>query len=129
RAWGGRRGSAGALLLPGGHWLFSALLTPAVFALSRRWPLARPHLVRNALLHLTISLLFCAAWAGAGTVLKAALMPRAVQSGVAISFVSWLFITFPFGVAVYLAIFGIEHAVRYFAQVRERGRPIARHSA
>jgi hypothetical protein len=27
---------------------------------------------------------------------------------------SWIFITLPFGVAVYLCVVGIEHAIRYF---------------
>ena len=40
----------------------------------------------------------------AGTVLRALLMPQNLWGGPAAHFVSWLFITFPFGVAVYLCI-------------------------
>jgi signal transduction histidine kinase len=115
-----------AVLFVSGDWLLYALLTPAVFVIARTWPLARPHLVRRAALHLFVSLLFCAAWAGAGTMLKALLQPRALDGGAGLYFVSWLFITLPFGVAVYLAVVGIEHAVRYFVEAREREMQMAR---
>jgi signal transduction histidine kinase len=123
---GGAPVSIPALLFASGDWLLYAFLTPAVFAISRRWPLARPHLVRHALLHLAIALVFCAAWAGAGTLLRAVLMPEQLWGGVASHFLSWLFITLPFGVAVYLALVGIEHAIRYFDEAREREVQMAR---
>lgn len=119
--YGGTPASAGDLLFASGDWLLYAFLTPVVFAIARRWPLERPHLRRNAVLHLAISLLFCAVWAGTGTILRAILMP---QSGM--TFISWLFITFPFGIAVYLAVVGIEHAIRYFADARDREVQVAR---
>jgi two-component system LytT family sensor kinase len=114
------------LLFASGDWLLYAFLTPAVFVIARRWPLSRPHLARRAVLHLAISLLFCAAWAAAGTVLKLVLMPSALYYPPAKYFVSWLFITFPFGVAVYLAVVGIEHAIRYFVEARDREIQLAR---
>jgi signal transduction histidine kinase len=117
---------AGELLFAGGDWLLYAFLTPAVFAASRRWPLSRPHARRHALVHVAVSLLFCAAWAGAGTILRALLTPRALYYAPAKYFVSWLFITFPFGVAVYLCVVGIEHAIRYFVEARERELQMAR---
>lgn len=118
--------SISALLFVSGDWLLYALLTPGVFALARRWPLARPHLPRRIALHLLFSLLFCAAWAGAGTVLRGLLEPRSLEQGVALNFASWLFTTFPFGVAVYFAVLGIEHAIRYFVEARERETQVAR---
>jgi sensor histidine kinase YesM len=126
RLGGGPPVSIPALLFASGDWLLYAFLTPAVFAISRRWPLARPHLLARALLHLAFSLLFCVAWAGAGTVLRAALMPEQLGDNVAAHFLSWLFITLPFGVAVYLAVVGIEHAIRSFGQAREREVQMAR---
>jgi hypothetical protein len=101
---GGPPASTAQLLFASGDWLVYAFLTPAVFGISRRWPLSRPHLMRHALLHLSVSLAFCAAWAGAGAVLRAVLMPEALYGGAGMHFVSWLFITLPFGVAVYLAV-------------------------
>ena len=126
RLYGGGPVPIRAVLFASGDWLVYAFLTPGVFAVSRHWPLARPHLVRRSTLHLAVSLLFCAAWAGAGTVLRAVLMPGALEGGVAMHFLSWLFITFPFGVAVYLALVGTEHAIRYFAEARERELQMAR---
>ena len=126
RLWGAQAVRLSAILFASGDWLLYAFLTPAVFAISERWPLARPHVARNAALHLGISLLFCAAWAGTGTVLKALLQPHALDGGAGLYFVSWLFITLPFGVAVYLAVVGIEHAIRYFAEARERELQMAR---
>src|SRR5262245_35788070 len=126
RIWGGPRAGVGDVLFASLDWLLYAFLTPAVFAVARRWPLARPRLARRAALHLAISLLFCAAWAGAGTALKSLLAPEALEGGTLRSFVSWLFITFPFGVAVYLAVVGIEHAIRYFVEARERELQLAR---
>lgn len=119
--------STAALLFASGDWLVYAFLTPAVFAISRRWPLARPHIARHALLHGVLSLGFCAAWAGAGAILRALLTPEAVWGGsLGQHFVSWLFITLPFGVAVYLALVGIEHATRYFVEARETEIQVAR---
>jgi two-component system LytT family sensor kinase len=126
RLWGEPPPGPGALLFASGDWLVYSFLTPAVFAIARRWPLSRPHLVRHALIQLAASLIFCVAWAGAGAVLRAALMPEALQGGAGMHFVSWLFITLPFGVAVYLAVVGIEHAIRYFDEARDREIQLAR---
>jgi sensor histidine kinase YesM len=126
---GGTPVSMPDLLFASGDWLLYAFLTPAVFVIARRWPLStasRPHLARRAALHLAISLLFCAAWAGAGTVLRMVLIPSSLYYPPLKYFVSWLFITFPFGVAVYLAVVGIEHAIRYFVEARDREIQLAR---
>jgi two-component system, LytTR family, sensor kinase len=112
--------AAAALLFASGDWLVYSVLTPAVFAISRRWPLSQPYIVRHASVHLIVSLAFCMAWAAAGAGLRAVLMPEALHGGAGMHFVSWLFITLPFGVAVYLAVVGIEHAIRYFAEARDR---------
>jgi two-component system, LytTR family, sensor kinase len=125
RLFGGRV-SVPELLFASGDWLLYAFLTPGVFAISRRWPLARPHLARRVAFHFAMSLVFCAAWAGAGTVLRALLMPQNLWGGPAAHFVSWLFITFPFGVAVYLCVVGMEHATRYFVEARDREIQMAR---
>lgn len=114
------------LLWGGGDWLIYALLTPAVFSISRRWPLSRPRVVRHALLHLGVSLLFCVAWAGGGTLLKMLLTPDSLWGTPRAHFLSWLFITLPFGVAVYLGVAGTEHAIRYFVEARDRELQLAR---
>ena len=129
------------LLFEFGDWLLYALLTPGVFAVSKRWPLTRPHLARRIVLHLLFSLLFCVAWATCGQLLRFVLITtlapeifrQAMQHGAAqfwaqfgIEWLSWIFTTLPFGVAVYLCVVGIEHATRYFIEARERDVQVAR---
>jgi two-component system, LytTR family, sensor kinase len=129
------------LLFEFGDWLLYALLTPGIFAISKRWPLARPLLVFRVVLHLLFSILFCVAWATCGQILRVSLVSifapdvfqTAVQNGMAqfwrvfaIEWLSWIFITLPFGVAVYLCVVGIEHATRYFVEAREREVQVAR---
>ncbi len=129
------------LLWESGDWFLYAFLTPAVFAVSKRLPLLRPHLAGRALAHLGISLLFCVTWATAGKLLQLALMllfdrnalSAAMRAGTAqiyrqagVDWLSWIFTTLPFGVAVYLCVVGIEHAIRYFIEARERDAQLAR---
>lgn len=118
-----------------GDWFLYALLTPGVFAVSKRWPLTRPHLVRRALIHVPFSVLFCVAWATCGQILRLVLMlifaPDLVTGSqfwreFGLQWLSWIFITLPFGAAVYLCVVGIEHAIRYFIEVREREVQLAR---
>ena len=123
------------LLWTGGDWLVYALLTPPIFFVSRRWPIARPGVVRRALLHLVFALVFCAAWAVSGKLLQLSLgllfRPDDVRRFVAehggslwqlvtLEILSWIFTTLPFGVVVYLSITGIAHAIRYFLEAKER---------
>ena len=122
------------LLWESGDWFLYAFLTPLVFALSQRWPLVKPHLARRAVLHVGLSLLFCVAWATCGKVLQTALTlwfdttERQTQffQQLGVAWLSWIFITLPFGVAVYLCVVGIEHAIRYFIEAREREVQVAR---
>jgi two-component system LytT family sensor kinase len=107
-------------------WLIYGFLPPFVFLLARRFPLSRPNLRRHAAIQGVFSLLFCVVWAGFGTLLKLALQPNSFGRGVARFYTSWIFTTLPFGVAVYLAMVGIEHAIRYFVEARERDAIVAR---
>src|SRR5688572_2830988 len=112
-----------------GDWLLYALLTPGVFAVSKRWPVVRPQLLRRVLIHLLFAVLFCIAWATSGQILRLVLMLIFARDLMArdqfwqqfgLEWLSWIFITLPFGVAVYLCLVGVEHAIRYFVEVRER---------
>src|SRR5437763_9905990 len=58
------------LLWAGGDWLVYAFLTPPIFAVSRRWPIARPHVARRAMLHFAFALIFCASWPPAASCCK-----------------------------------------------------------
>ena len=129
------------LLFEFGDWFLYALLTPGVFAVSRRWPLGRPLRLSRALIHLLFSVLFCVAWATCGQILRFVLIlifapdiyQTAMQQGAGqflrefgVEWLSWIFTTLPFGAAVYLCVVGIEHATRYFIEAREREVQVAR---
>jgi two-component system, LytTR family, sensor kinase len=129
------------LLWESGDWFLYAFLTPAVFSISKRLPLVRPHLTRRTLFHLGVSLLFCVAWATCGKLLQLALallfeanaVRAAMEAGIdqfyrkaGVDWLSWIFTTLPFGVAVYLWMVGIEHAIRYFIEARERDVQLSR---
>jgi two-component system LytT family sensor kinase len=106
-------------------WLFYGLLTPFVIAISRRFPLARPRLARHALVHAICAILFCFAWA-AGGVLLSWILGRGFHGSVLGWYAGWVFTTFPFGTSVYLSIVGIEHALRYFVEARDRDAQVAK---
>src|ERR1051325_3180137 len=128
QAWlqGWEPATARELLFQFGDWLPYAVLPPLVLAISKRWPLARPRLGRRIVFHLFMSIVFCVAWATCGQVWRMFLMRQVVSLRTLIEWVSWIFITLPFGVAVYLCVVGIEHATRYFIDAREREVQIAR---
>jgi two-component system, LytTR family, sensor kinase len=120
-------------------WLLYALLTPAVFAVSQRWPLVKPQLERRIVLHLAIALLFCVVWATSGKLLQLGLWllldPQAVRAAMEADpgfrqagrdWLSWVVTTLQFGVIVYLFIVGVEHAFRYFLEARTREVQVAR---
>jgi LytS/YehU family sensor histidine kinase len=95
----------------------------------------RPRLPQRALVHLLFSILFCVAWATCGQILRLVLMLIFARDLLArdqfwqqfgVEWLSWIFITLPFGVAVYLCVVGVEHAIRYFVEVREREVQLAR---
>lgn len=110
----------------GGDWFLLALLTPGVFWLARRFPLVRGTLARRIPLHFLASLLLCVFWSGGGVLLSQALYGSTPYGG---PMLGWLFTTLPFGVAVYFALLGVEHASRYFLEAREQETQSARLSA
>ncbi|MGE0555151.1 MAG: sensor histidine kinase [Gemmatimonadales bacterium] len=119
------RASTPALVWVAGDWLLYGLLTPAVFWLARRIPLERDSIARRVPLHLLASIGLCAAWAGGGLLLGLAIAPGAAPP-VRMGFVGWFFTSLPFGVAVYFAVLGVEHATFYFVEARERETQAAR---
>ncbi len=116
------------VLWQGGDWLLYGLLTPIVMYLASRWPLRQGTLSRRIPLHLAAALVLCIAWAGVGTLLRAALLPGS-DALTRDFFVGWSLTTLPFGVLVYFALVGIEHAVHYFVEARERETQAAQLSA
>lgn len=115
------------LLWEAGDWLIYAFLTPAVFWVARRFPLERGRIARRIPVHLLASILLCAAWAGAGQLLRWGLIGQ--RAPTAHDLIGWFFTSLPFGVAVYFAVLGVEHAVHYFLEARHRETQAARLSA
>jgi two-component system, LytTR family, sensor kinase len=113
----------------GGDWLIYGLLTPVVFWIARRFPIRRGVLARNVAIHGLAALVLCAVWASAGMLLRALLVPGRDGVVTARDTASWFFTTLPFGVAVYFAVLGVEHAAFYFLEVRARETQAARLSA
>ncbi|MEP6495604.1 MAG: histidine kinase [bacterium] len=125
------RPSAPELIFTGGDWFLYAFITPVVFVVSRRWPLTRPHLRRRVAFHLAFALLFCAAWAILGKLLQAILaliyIPGAWSHPIPWrDVIGWILTTLPYGVAVYIAMVCVEHAIRYFVEMREREVQVAK---
>lgn len=116
------------LLWEGGDWLLYGLLTPAVFLVARRFPLGRGRTLAHLPVHALASVVLCAAWAGMGLLLQWGLFPAQGAPPLRGS-LGWFFTSLPFGVAVYFAVLGVEHAVRHFLEARERETQAARLSA
>ena len=119
------------LLFTGGDWLVYAVLTPPIFAIARRWPIARPRVTSRVILHLLISVLFCVAWAVSGKLLQLAIGhlvdARALEQGLAPrDWLGWIFTTLPFGVVVYSCVAGMAHAIFYFTEARNQEVQLAR---
>jgi two-component system LytT family sensor kinase len=110
-------------------WLVCAALAPAVFAVSKRWPFSSAHFGRRALLHLGFAMLY---WLAAGAIFQGVLPvlfggPDAAMSAAPLSWSSvpyrvgrWFATSLPFGAIIYFSILGLEHAIRHFAEARER---------
>jgi two-component system LytT family sensor kinase len=108
-----------ALLWEGGDWLLYGALTPLVFLMARRLPLRRGHLARNIPIHFAAALLLCVLWAGSGLIYRHLLGMEPMGAPLQ-AMEGWFLITLPFGVAVYFAVLGVEHATVYYAEARER---------
>lgn len=123
---GGGHAHWASIVWEGGDWLICALLTPAVFWTSRRFPLVRGATLRHLPIHCGAAILLCVAWSGLGVLLSLALLHATPYGGGA---VRWFFTTLPFGVAVYFAVLGVAHAAAFFLEARERETQAARLSA
>jgi two-component system, LytTR family, sensor kinase len=114
------------LLFEGGDWLFYAVLTPIVFWFARRYPIVRGTIARRIPLHALAAVALCGVWAAGGILLSWALF-HSTPYGQGV--VGWFFTSLPFGVAVYFAVLGVEHAVFYFVEARDRETQAAHLSA
>lgn len=105
-------------------WEPLALATPAVFALSRRFPLETPHRVVSWGLHVAVSILFSLAYALGLTLISRWSIPdpeifTSGQKFQAAYFRIFGF-TMIFGPVLYWMLVGVGHALLYAARLRER---------
>ena len=117
-----------AVTWQGSEWLILGALTPITYAIGRRFPLRRPHLVRNVLTHLAGALALCVCWAGAGVAMRLVLR---TSWGIPLSreLASWMLISLPWSVFIYFAVLGSMQAFSYFVEARERETQAARLTA
>lgn len=121
------------LLFVAFDWLLYALVTPAIFWISQRWPITRPHVRKRIVIHAAWALCFCVVWAVSGKILELGLAtifaPEKVSQAmagpnlfesVARNVASWVLTTLPFGAVVYATVAGMAHAINYFTEARER---------
>jgi two-component system, LytTR family, sensor kinase len=106
-----------AVIWQASEWVILGALTPITYYLGRRFPLRRPHLARNVVVHLCGALALCVAWAGAGVALR--LILGTSWQGVSLSkhLASWMLISLPWSVFIYFAVLGCMHA--FAAQLAE----------
>ncbi len=111
------------LVFEGVDWLIYGLLTPFVLLMARRYPLARHSIASRLPLHLLASIGLCAAWSLLGWLLSSALFGSGPYGS---SMLDWFLTSLPFGVAVYFAVLGVEHALFWFVAAQERETHAAR---
>jgi two-component system LytT family sensor kinase len=123
------------LVLAQSGWLVCAALAPAVFAASKRWPFSEADFGRRAALHMGFAMLY---WIAAGAIFQGILpalfgVPAVRAAGapidwsnIAVQVGRWFATSLPFGAIVYFSIVGLEHAIRYFGEARERDLQMAR---
>jgi two-component system, LytTR family, sensor kinase len=109
------------------HGVVFALLTPAIFTASKRWPFRGTLTLRLLLVHFALAAIM---WLAVGVIVQGLLslmvhprMDIATAAGLqkwARDIFRWTLNSFPIGVAVYGAGVGMEHAVRYFLEARRR---------
>jgi sensor histidine kinase YesM len=118
-----------ALIMEGPAWLVYAALTPLVFALGRRLPIQRAHLLRNLAAHLTVSLTAGLLYATAATATTQLFtpMPRSMPFGRMV--LSWYLSALPLTTLTYFGTLGAGLALAYFGEAQRREREAARLSA
>ena len=105
----------------------SALLTPAVLWLGRRFPFERKHWPRRAVLHLGFSIVFGVVELG----LHSFLLPMlglfpAVMTTFSVTFAILMVLSFHQDVITYWTILGIQYAFQYYRKYQEREKDALR---
>ena len=118
-----------ALVMEGPAWLVYAALTPLVFALGRRLPIQRAHLLRNLAVHLAVSLTAGLLYAAVATTTTQLFtpMPRSMPFGRMV--LSWYLSALPLTTLTYFGTLGAGLALAYFGEAQHRELETSRLSA
>lgn len=110
-------------------WLLYAALTPGIFALGRRLPLAGRHAARNVAVHLACALVAGALFALVATAASVAFAPVPSRTPATQRVVMWFLSSLPFTVLAYFGVLGVGHALTYLEQSRQRALEAAQLTA
>jgi LytS/YehU family sensor histidine kinase len=117
------------VVFQGGEWLILGALAPLAYVLGARFPLRRPRLARDVVVHVAGALVLCVAWAACGIGLRALLgiLPHDVPLGRHAA--SWILTSLPWSVFMYFTMLGSMLAFTYFFEARDREAQAARLAA
>ncbi|MDB4917814.1 MAG: signal transduction histidine kinase, LytS, partial [Gemmatimonadetes bacterium] len=118
-----------ALLMEGPAWFSYALLTPAIFALSRRFPLQRRTMARDIGVHALASLLAGALYASSAAASALTFSPFPQRSSFTTMASRWFISALPLTTLTYFGILGAGMALLYFTEAQRRIADAARLSA
>src|SRR5690349_2147719 len=112
-------------------WLTLGLLTPLPFYLRKRWPLPAAYWRRSLAVHIAGFFTFAVCWAAIGLLLGSWLQRSLFTSGHTIVqlFVSWLSLTMPLSLIIYVATLHVANAFSYAREARDRASDAARLAA
>ena len=114
----------------GADWLALGLLTPLPFYLGQHWPL-RELQWRSIAVHVTGFFMFALVWAGLGVLFGWMLSryPYSANTPHLHLFMSWLSLTAPLSLIIYVGVLGCVYAYSYAREARERAADAARLAA
>jgi len=110
-------------------WLFLGALAPIIYVLARRYPVSRKRFGRAFLMHVMGALALCMVWALFGVLLGRLLHRFPGQGNLLLGYASWMLITIPWSMFIYLLFLGCVYAFMYYREAREREAQAARSEA
>ncbi|HXM46443.1 MAG TPA: histidine kinase [Pyrinomonadaceae bacterium] len=110
-------------------WLFLGALAPIIYVLARRYPVSRKRFGRAFLMHVMGALALCMVWALFGVLLGRLLHRFPGQGNLLVGYASWMLITIPWSMFIYLLFLGCVYAFMYYREAREREAQRARLAA
>ena len=118
-----------AVVMEGPAWIIYALLTPIVFRLGQRLPLQRPHLARNLVAHLAVSLSAGLLYATFATTTTRLFTPAPNAMPFSRMALAWFLSALPLTTLTYFGTLGVGLALTYFGEARRREVEASRLSA